>query len=80
MLDICSNLCNTINMTYTRDQLITAIQSEYVNLTHDAYDVSNMTPSEHLEYLNSLSVEQLIDETECDETFTLDEYMSTYYS
>ena len=76
MLDICSNLCHTINMTYTRDQLITALQHEYDYLIHDDFDSDvNMSPDEHLAYLNSLSVEQLIDETDCDDNYTLDEYM-----
>ena len=80
MLDICSNLCHTINMTYTRDQLITALVAEHQQLTHDDYDTNTMNDAQYRSFLQSLSVEQLIDETECDETLTLDEYMSTYYS
>ena len=66
-------------MTYTRDQLIHAIQSEYEHLIHDDFDADNdMSASDHLEYLNSLNTEQLIDVTDCDASFTLDEFMSTY--
>ena len=80
MLDICSNLCHTINMTYTRDQLITALAAEYDYLCHDDFDPDvDMSPDEHLAYLNSLSLEQLIDDTDCDETYTLDEFMHTHY-
>ena len=60
---------------YTRQQLIDALQQEYVMLTHDSYDPDDMSPDEYLAYLNSLSVEQLIDETDTDDTYTLDEYM-----
>ena len=63
-------------MKYTRDQLITALQHEYEYLIHDSFDPDNdMSLDDHLEYLNSLSLEQLIDDTDCDETYTLDEYM-----
>lgn len=65
-------------MAYTRDQLITALNYEYILLTHDDIDDDDMSPAEYSDYLNSLSVEQLIDETSTDDVFTLDEYMSTY--
>ena len=65
-----------LNMQYTRQQLIDALSAEYDYLCHDDFDPDvDMSPAEHLEYLNSLSVEQLIDETCCDD---LDEYMSCY--
>ena len=63
-------------MQYTRDQLITALQHEYDYLIHEDFDPDNdMSLDEHLEYLNSLSVEQLIDETSTGDGYTLDEYM-----
>ena len=65
-------------MTYTRDQLITALNYEYILLTHDDIDDDDMSPTQYSEYLNSLSLEQLIDETSTDDVFTLDEFMSTY--
>ena len=76
MLDICSNLCHTINMTYTRDQLITALLNEHEHLSHDDDDI--IPVDQFVPYLNSLSVEQLIDETSTDDVFTLDEFMSVY--
>ena len=79
MLDFPSILCHTYSMTqtqYTRQQLIDALQHEYDYLCHDDYDPDvDVSPEEHLEYLNSLSVEQLIDSTDCDDNYTLDEYM-----
>ena len=63
-------------MQYTRDQLITALQHEYDYLIHEDFDPDNdMSLDEHLAYLNSLSVEQLIDETSTGDGYTLDEYM-----
>jgi len=66
-------------MTYTRDQLITALSAEYDYLCHDDFDPDvDMSPDEHLAYLNSLSVEQLIDDTGTDDEFTLDDFMHRY--
>ena len=66
-----------LNMQYTRQQLIDALQHEYDYLIHNDFDPDvDMSSDEHLEYLNSLSVEQLIDETDTDDKFyTLDDYM-----
>ena len=64
---------------YTRQQLIDALVAEYDYLCHDDYDPDvDMSPDEHLEYLNSLSIEQLIDETDTDDNYTLDEYMHNH--
>jgi len=66
-------------MTYTRAQLITAIQREYEHLIHDDFDPDiDMSASEHLDYLNTLNVEQLIDVTDCDAEYTLDQFMYNY--
>ena len=66
-------------MQYTRQQLIDALVAEYDYLCHDDFDPDvDMSPDEHLEYLNSLSVEQLIDDTGTDAEFTLDDFMSRY--
>ena len=64
------------SLMYTKQQLIDALQHEYEYLIHDGFDPDvDMSLDEHLEYLKSLSVEQLIDETDCDENYTLEEYM-----
>ena len=61
---------------YTRDQLIAALQHEYEYLIHDDFDPDvDMTADEHLEYLQTLSLEQLIDDTDTGDGYTLDEYM-----
>jgi hypothetical protein len=64
---------------YTRQQLIDALSAEYDTLCqedpYDPEDPYDMTVPEYIEYLNSLSVEQLIDETDTDDNYTLDEYM-----
>ena len=66
-------------MTYTRDQLINALQNEYEYLIHDDFDPdTDMSASEHLDYLNSLNVEQLIDAADCDAEYTLDMFMRNH--
>ena len=63
-------------MTYTRDQLISALQHEYEFLIHDDFDPdTDMSASEHLDYLNTLSVSELLEETDTGDGYTLDEYM-----
>lgn len=66
-------------MTYTRDQLITALVAEYEYLCHDDFDPDvDMSPDEHLSYLQSLSLDDLIADTATDDEFTLDDFMSRY--
>jgi len=66
-------------MQYTRQQLIDALAAEYAFLCHDNFDPDvDVSSEEHLTYLNRLSIEELIDSTDCDETYTLDEFMSNY--
>ena len=63
-------------MTYTRAQLISALQHEYEYLIHDDFDPDDdMSATEYLDYLNTLSDSELIDETDTGDGYTLDEYM-----
>ena len=69
-------MINQDTQMYTRQQLIDALQHEYDVLIHDDFDPDvDLSLDEHLEYLNSLSVEQLIDETSTDDVYTLDQFM-----
>jgi len=66
-------------MTYTRDQLISALQDEYEFLIHDDYDPDvDMSASDYLAYLNTLSVSELVAETDTGDGYTLDEFMSIH--
>ena len=67
-------------MSYTRQQLIDALQYEYILLTHDDIDDDDMSPDEYQNYLNSLSVEQLIDETciDFDDDYTIVDYIKLH--
>ena len=66
-------------MTHTREQLISALYSEYEFLCHDDFDPDvDMSPSEYLTHLQSMSLEDLINETSTDDTYTLDEFVGNY--
>jgi len=65
-------------MTYTRDQLITALSAEYDHLCHDSIDDDAMSPAEYRAALQSMSLDQLIAETTTDDVFTLDDFMHAY--
>ena len=48
---------------YTKEQMITALQSEYEYLLHDDYDPDeDRSPEDNLEWLNSLSRDELKEE------------------
>ena len=67
-------------MKYTRAQLIDALQHEYEYLCHDDFDPDvDMTMEEHLEWLDTLTIEELVKETDTDdEGYTLDEFMHNH--
>ena len=64
---------------YSREQLISALAAEYSSLCHDDFDPeTDMSDSEYLAHLKSLTVEELVLETSTDDVFTLDEFMDNY--
>ena len=67
-------------MNYTREQLIDALCAEWDYLCHDDFDPENdPTTEEYREDLEKLTLEELIEETSCDdEGYTLEEYMQNY--
>jgi hypothetical protein len=87
-LDFRSILCHTNSIdsiapllmthTATRSQLIDALISEYVQLTHDSYDACDMTAEQYAEHLATLTDAELIDETCTDDEFTLADFMHAY--
>ena len=69
----------TTSITYTRAQLIDALCHEYDYLCHDDYDPDNdMSSSEYRDYLDSLSYDQLIADTDTDDGYTLDEFIANH--
>ena len=65
--------------TYSREQLIDALVADYEWYIHDTYDEEfDNNPDKWREYLQPLSLEELILETGTDEGFTLEEFMFYY--
>jgi len=66
-------------MTYTNEELITALVKEYEWLCHDDFDPdTDPTPEEYLDSIKDLSYDELVEETQTDDIFTLDQFMRTY--
>ena len=65
-------------MDYTKSQLVDALVAEWDYLCHDDYDPEDPTSEEYRKEMEELTVEQLIEETDTGEGFTLDEFMESY--
>ena len=65
--------------TYSREQLIDALQVEYIQLMHDVEPTDDdFTLDEHLDYLNAMSYDELVVETATDEENPLSEFIYAY--
>ena len=66
-------------MNYSKEQLVTALLDEWEKLCHDCPEDDDDTLEEREEWLNTLTIEQLIYETDTDdEIYPLDEYMENH--
>ena len=63
-----------MSMTHERQHLISALSHEYDFLCHDGYDPDDMTSEQYLEYLHTLSNDELIAETCSDDD--IDDYIT----
>ena len=69
----------TLPTDYSHQQLVDALQTEFIQLMHDVDPTDDdFTIDEHLDYLNAMSHDELITETSTDDIFTLSDFMSTY--
>ena len=71
-------LISTVDMDYTKEQLIDALVREWEYLCHDDYDPNDDTPEEYRLKMEELTIEQLIEETSTGEGYTLDEFMENW--
>ena len=66
-------------MILTKEQLIEALFNEYVFLCHDDYDPDvDIAPEDYLTMLKDMTYDELVEETETDEEFTLMEYIEAW--
>jgi len=66
-------------MTISKEQLIDALYNEYLFLCHDDFDPDeDPTPEEYLEMLKEMSYDQLVEETQTDDIFTINEFMRAW--
>jgi len=60
-------------------ELIEALYYEYLFLCHDDFDPDeDTTPEEYLEMLKEMTYDELVEETQTDDTFTMDEYLRAW--
>ena len=66
-------------MTYTKEQLIEALYTEYMWYCHDDFDPDeDMSPEDYLVMLKGLTYDELIAETCTCDIYTIEEYMETW--
>ena len=66
-------------MILTKEQLIEALYNEYVFLCHDDFDPDeDLSPEEYLDMLKEMDYDELVEETQTDENFTLMEYIEAW--
>ena len=66
-------------MNYTRADIINALCAEWDYLCHDDFDSENDQTTEELrEDLIEMTLEELVEETDTDEGYTLDEFMENW--
>jgi len=66
-------------MTYTREQLINALVNEYDYLCHDDFDPDvDLTTEEYRLKIECYSDDELVEETQTDDFFTLDLFMRAW--
>ena len=66
-------------MTYTNQELIAALVKEYEWLCHDDFDPDvDPSPEEYLDSIKDLSYDELVEETQTDDFFSLDLFMRAW--
>ena len=68
----------SLQMNYTKEQLVDALVAEWEYLCHDDPDPDDLTSEEYRKVAEELTIEELIEETDTGEGFTLNEYMEIY--
>ena len=66
-------------MIFTKEQLVEALYNEYVFLCHDDFDPDlDVSPEDYLEMLKQMEYDELLEETNTDEEYHLEEFMEAW--
>jgi len=64
---------------FTKEQLVEALYNEYVFLCHDDFDPDlDVSPEDYLEMLKQMEYDELLEETNTDEEYHLEEFMEAW--
>ena len=68
------------DMTYTDDQIREALANEYEFLCHDDFDPDeDMTEEQYDQFLAKMNRQELMNEAQLDEYYTLNDFMRSWY-
>ena len=74
-----NHLDDTEKMIFPKEQLIEALFNEYVWLCHDDYDPDvDIAPEDYLTMLKDMTYDELVEETDTDEHFSLMDYVEAW--
>mgnify|MGYP001200834576 FL=1 len=69
----------TLPTDYSHQQLVDALQAEFIQLMHDVEPTDDdFTIDEHLDYLNAMSYDELVVETGTNDENPLSEFIYAY--
>ena len=65
-------------MKYSKELLVKCLTNEYKHLLHDSEESGDMTVEERRDWLNTLTLEQLIDETGWDDEDDVKDFIENW--
>lgn len=68
----------TESMNYSKELLVKCLTNEYKHLFHDGEEPGDMTVEERREWFNTLTIEQLVEETGWDDEEDLKEFIENW--
>ncbi len=71
-------MLTTLPTDYSHEQLVDALCAEYEWLCHDDSCDDDLSPDDYRAKMLSLTHSQLVNETNTDEEYTLQEFMSAF--
>ena len=66
------------SMNYSKELLVKCLTNEYEHLLHDGEEPGDMTVEERRDWFNTLTIEQLVEETGWDDEEDLKEFIENW--